>query len=222
MKSKSRRLKNLRRRASVKKPRARILIVCEGAKTEPNYFDFLKKQLGLSAIEVEVCGKECGSAAISVVKFAKDKIDTVPFSPKRDEYDEVWCISDVEAPIQDPTLDDAIRMAKSSGITIALSNPCFEYWYILHYRKTSPYMNKNKEVIKILKKYYPNYDKGSDDILAVIYHKTTEAINNAAEISVEKIWGTDLRKCNPSTDVYRIVERLQQISKEQAAIVPKK
>jgi len=45
-----------------------ILIVCEGAETEPNYFQELKKYLKLSLIEVDIEGR--AGAPISLVNKA--------------------------------------------------------------------------------------------------------------------------------------------------------
>ncbi|MBN1554064.1 MAG: RloB domain-containing protein [Phycisphaerae bacterium] len=55
-------------------PKESVLIVCEGEKTEPQYFTLFGEKEGLigrrSFVEVEVVGKKCGSAPISVVNFA--------------------------------------------------------------------------------------------------------------------------------------------------------
>ena len=58
-------------------PRSRVLIVCEGKKTEPLYFKFLIKKLGLTAAEIEISG-DIGSAPSSVVNFGKKKIKSDP------------------------------------------------------------------------------------------------------------------------------------------------
>ena len=65
----------------------RILIVCEGKKTEKNYFDRLSRLLELRNIEVT----HYNSAPISVVNGA--------ISRKQEEendfpFDEVWCVFD--------------------------------------------------------------------------------------------------------------------------------
>lgn len=49
-----------------------------------------------------------------------------------DEVDECWCVFDVEWPRHHPHLAQAIRLAEDHGIRLAISNPCFELWLILH------------------------------------------------------------------------------------------
>ena len=44
-----------------------------------------------------------------------------------------WCVFDVEAPKQHHWLLEAVQMAHDNGIHVAVSNPCFELWLLLHY-----------------------------------------------------------------------------------------
>ncbi|MDY7011402.1 MAG: RloB family protein [Planctomycetota bacterium] len=157
---------------------------------------------------MEIVGKECGSAPINVVEAAIVRKDSTPQSTTHDDYDEIWCVMDVEAPLQHSTLAQALDKAKGNGLSVALSNPCFEYWYILHFKKTSRPMLKNGDVIKVLKEHYPKYCKNDPDIFDVIFPDTEKAIRHAKEVIKEKHWVEDLRDCNPSTHVHRLVEQL--------------
>lgn len=53
---------------------------------------------------------------------------------KYTEYDEVWCVIDVEAPKPHPRLEDALKEAKQGEVNVALANPCFELWLLLHFK----------------------------------------------------------------------------------------
>jgi hypothetical protein len=44
-------------------------------------------------------------------------------------FDEIWCVFDVDA---HPDLKSAIAEARDAGIGVAISNPCFELWLVLH------------------------------------------------------------------------------------------
>src|SRR5579871_2900240 len=52
----------------------RVLIVCEGSKTEPNYLKDVCKYLGIGSAVVHVVGEECGSAPLTLVEYAKECI----------------------------------------------------------------------------------------------------------------------------------------------------
>jgi hypothetical protein len=70
MSRKARSFRELERRNPKRSPYDQILIVCEGGKTEPNYFQALIDDLRLNTANVEVDG-ESGSSPRSVVAHAK-------------------------------------------------------------------------------------------------------------------------------------------------------
>jgi len=218
MSRKPRKPENLRRRKPIKSPRKTILIVCEGEKTEPLYFKAFRRELRLSTIEVVVDGKGSGSAPISVVDYAIDlrqkRKEEARDSFVLAEFDVIWCVIDVEAPTPHKSLNDAYQKARANKLNVALSNPCFEYWYLLHFKRTSMSMQYNKDVVKALKKHSPlkKYQKGDPGTFAQVYPYTETAIYNSKTVIKEKHYGRDLRKCNPSTDVHKIVEYLQKMS----------
>ncbi len=189
-----------------------ILIVCEDEKSSYLYFQKFRQELGLPSVNVEVCGPECGSAPISVVDFAKERRDSVSTSPVRDDYDHVFCVIDADVPT---TLAQAIDKATANKLRVILSNPCFEYWYILHFRRTSALYHRSRDVVSDLKKDFPNYNKGNADIFEEIYPKRKTAIANSKGVLRSHWHGeADLRKCNPSTHVYQVVECIMDIAEK--------
>ena len=76
--------------------------------------------------------------------------------------------------------------AEYENVRIVVNNPCFEYWFLLHYVKTQKKFANCSGVIKELKKQLPGYDKtekffkaGSMDIYARLKPNLKEAIANA-------------------------------------------
>jgi len=145
----------------------KILIVTEGEKTEPDYLKGLRKHLKLNAVDIEIM-KAAGTDAFSVVDYAiKVRNDrrrearrgcTVP-------YDSVWAVFDTERADTNPKLNDALQKAKSNKINVALSNPCFEFWLLLHYEYTTAQFAKCGNVIRRIKdNWSPNYEKSKVDI----------------------------------------------------------
>lgn len=100
--------------------------------------------------------------------------------------------------------------AKNRVEKFIVSNPSFEVWYLLHYGfSTKSYINADA-VIRELKKYYPEYEKTSD-MHSRLMEKTGEAIANAEKLESyykkEEHLHPDV-KCNPYTDVHKIVKML--------------
>lgn len=46
---------------------------------------------------------------------------------------------DVEAPAPHDGLDGALELARRHGVAVALSNPCFELWIMLHFKDVTRY-----------------------------------------------------------------------------------
>lgn len=58
----------LQRRSPTRRPREFILVVCEGAETETNYFASLRTAIGMTKADVEIVG--VGGGIISVAADA--------------------------------------------------------------------------------------------------------------------------------------------------------
>ena len=101
--------------------RCSVLIVCEGTKTEPNYFDaFAEKQQGVIVYDIEVKGLGRGT---------KDVVDKAIDLKNKNNYDRVWAVFDKdEFPAKD--FNEAIVMGQKNGIEVAWSNEAFELWYL--------------------------------------------------------------------------------------------
>jgi hypothetical protein len=211
-KRKERKAELLRRRRAIKEPYDVILIVCEGEKTEPNYFSELKKAFRLSNANVRICGR--GADPLSVLDFA---IETFRREP---EFDRVYCVFDRDRHTRyDEALDKVrrTRLGKGSKIFAIPSIPCFEFWLLLHFIYTTrpfdapPGDSICSRVIEELKKYLPAYQKGDQDIFNKIQDSLDNAITNASRVQqFHQTSGTD----NPSTLVHSMVEYLRDLKKQ--------
>jgi hypothetical protein len=212
-KRKGRSLASLRRFSGNRLPRASILIACEGTETEPNYFTAFRRELKLSSVEVEIEGKSSASAPRRVVELAIRRRDERKRDAKRSEYlteyDEIWCVIDVESPARNTTFISAIRRAEQENIELAVSNPAFEYWYLCHYVETTRVFSDGQDVKRILKTYIPDYSE-SKDVFSELYPATELAVERAKRI-ISNHPGDEAFP-NPSTSVFKLVERLKKIA----------
>ena len=58
------------------------------------------------------------------------------------DFDEIWCIFDTD---EHKNLPHALNDAIQSRINVAVSNPCFELWLVLHVREQTRHIDR-KEV----------------------------------------------------------------------------
>ncbi len=103
------------------------MIFCEGIASEPDYINGIKKvpEIATSvAINIEIEVRH--GVPMTLVKRAIDR-------KKDPEIDECWCVFDVEWPKNHPNLKQAVILAREHGIGLAISNPFFELWLILHF-----------------------------------------------------------------------------------------
>ncbi|MDG4830911.1 RloB family protein [Solwaraspora sp. WMMD1047] len=110
------------------------MVFCEGEASEPDYINALKRLPEVrdnTAISIEVDPKQ--GAPITLVERAVMRSED-------DEVDECWCVFDVEWPQNHARLDEAIQLARAHRIKLAISNPCFELWLILHFTDQTAFL----------------------------------------------------------------------------------
>ena len=168
------RLQNTRgyssRKVNVREVKQRFLIVCEGAKTEPNYFK--KFRVPKTVIDVKGVGENPSRLVQSAIKL-KEEAD--------EEYDQVWCVFDRDDwPPQD--FDNAIYKAESHNLKVAYSNEAFELWYVLHFEFLNTGIPRIDYITKLTKILGKKYQKNSDTIYDDLRNRQVTAIRNAERL----------------------------------------
>lgn len=198
----------LRRQTKTRETRKRFLIVCEGEKTEVNYF---KAFAVPNKFEVMVKGE--GKNSLSLVNKAIKIIDNLK---KDDSFDQIWCVFDKDNCSKEQ-FNQAERLAKQKNIKIAYSNEAFEIWFILHFQYLDIATSRS-EYLTILtnqmKKYgllneQEKYEKNREDMYEKLKPYQRTAITNAAKLIQDR---DEAKKhpfdANPSTTVQELVQEL--------------
>lgn len=209
-KRKAKSAKNLKRRKSRRDAYKKILIVCEGEKTEPNYFGEIRDYYSLNSVNVEVRG-DCGSDPLSIVRFAKQRYREE--KDAGDPFDEIYCVFDKDGHCgYSQALDMLASMTPKNTYFTINSVPCFEYWLLLHFNfSTRPYTalpqnSSGNQVLTELKNYMPDYEKGQSNIFSDLLSQLEKAKRFAAQ-SLEEGRRNDTD--NPTTRIHKLVEVLQ-------------
>lgn len=211
-KRKARNTKELKRQKD-RKSYKRILIVCEGEKTEPNYFIGIRSYYRLHTANIEISGDKCGSDPKSIVKYAKQR-----FGEEKNignAFDEVYCVFDKDRHTNYQEAINELKNSRDKNIFHAITSvPCFEYWLLLHFEYTTKPFSTPAEVINHLKQYLPDYEKGKCDILkdlSDLDNQLARAIATAERALIEtEQSNTD----NPSTQVHTLVKRLKNLNEQ--------
>jgi hypothetical protein len=194
------------RRTPALEPYETVLIVCEGSKSEPSYFNRLRAVYRLSNANVRITPAD-GTDPMSIVLFAEAEFE-------RERYDRVFCVFDrdghenFDAAVHQIEHSDRGRAGRFKAVT---TWPCFEIWILLHFVFTSAPFNAAgnesscERVIKALKQHFPNYAKGLKNIFDDLIPNLQRAIKHAQQLSRQNQKDGSV---NPSTKVHDLVEYL--------------
>ena len=179
----------------------KVLIVCEGAKTEPTYFQSFR-------VAKQVCDvRGIGANTVSLVRHAH----TLSL---QDEYREVWCVFDRDS-FTKQNVTSALALAERFGFKCAFSNESFELWYVLHFCYLDTQISRHDYCVRLGHFLKFPYVKNDHRMYGFLKSMQPIAIKNAKKL--EKVMckpGVALVDARPSTSVYRLVERLNALEKK--------
>lgn len=217
------RLTSAERKQPNRERRDRMLIVCEGKATEPNYFHGLLAfhSIRSSVVDVHVVGT--GRNTLGLVTFAQEVYKA---SRKTGEpFDEVWCVFDCDSfPADD--FDNAIAKCESlPHFSVAWSNESFELWFLLHLQdlQTSPvrgghgraqeyYIEQLDDLLALLG--VTKYSKSAPDMYALLLPHRSLAASRAAKLLAKCDPATPCHEQKPATTIPLLVTRLLRYAPE--------
>ena len=191
------------------------LIVTEGTKTEPHYFEGLRNEINLKypgRISIKIEGVGQGANTLTLLEMAEQlvKISVT-------DYKHVWLVYDKDDFPKDDfdnTYFKCMALSKDSPITYhALwSNECIEYWFLLHYIQLAAARPRNEYYPMLSEHLCAKYKKNSEDIYSMLRPNMYSAIKNAKNI-MSNYEELPPSQCTPGTNVYEIFEKLQDYLK---------
>ncbi len=185
------------RKVDTREVRQRFLIVCEGEKTEPNYFRSFRVPKNVAEIDVHGLG-ENPSKLVQSAKELKEQED----------YDQVWCVFDRDSwTVED--FNNAIKNANAQGFKVAYSNEAFELWYVLHFEFLNTGIPRRDYLRKLTFLIGREYRKNSETIYDELFEKQSIAIRNAENLLRQYDPHNPVRD-NPSTTVHLLVQELNK------------
>jgi hypothetical protein len=194
-----------RNKKVLRQPKPVIYIVCEGSKSEPRYFEGFRSRNSL--IDIRTVSSQ-HKDAYSLVKNAKSNMGHGEYYS--DRGDQIWCVFDRDSN-NNENLNRAVQLAERWGYHIAFSNPCFEYWYLLHFTEHRGYLADCDAVVHALESgYIPNYKK-SGGYFDMLRPSLTDAISRADKV-LSALTQDEIPQIstnsNPSTSAVTLVKEL--------------
>ena len=200
---KDHRKSSLSRRQGVREIKQSFLIVCEGEKTEPDYF----KAFRMTAATVKAVGQAMNTMTLVNNAISIREADRL----KKREYDQCWVVFDKDDfPASD--FNQAIQLAEKNGFRVAYSNQAFEYWFLLHYNLYTGPIHRNQYKDMLTKLTGLQYNK-TEGFGAVMYNlllaRQQQAIKSAEAVLAEISYGNPAEE-ESSTTVHKLVIELNK------------
>ena len=165
-----------RKRQRQRAPCERLLLVCEGSRTEPRYFEEIRVDRCLPIANVRVSPSSIGTDPLHVVEharnlFAKGDLHR-GIEPRA--FDRVFAVFDRD---DHQTYREALQLVDSLNgklkndekkrvpFQAVASVPSFELWLLLHFEDVQAPIRRD-EVMRRLRKWLPGYEKGARGVFA--------------------------------------------------------
>ena len=187
------------------------LIVTEGTKTEPEYFNAIKKLINQQyseRIHLEIRGK--GENTVALFESAKQLAENDPNGCKH-----VWVVYDKDDfPAEHFNL--TAELCKNNSVNgrtyhAIWSNQCIELWFLLHFDYMQSDISRDEYFPKLDNRLIPMgkgcYAKNREDMFAILRPNLAVAIANAKRLCDEKK-GLTPTKAAPCTMVFELIEAL--------------
>jgi hypothetical protein len=185
-----------------------LLVFCEGTRTEPEYLNGLKQERvvkEVASVEIRLAPANSAAVPLPLVKQAVDARSKA--IAENDEIDEFWCVFDVEWPVNHPNLKGAIALAEANEIGLAISNPCFEVWLVLHFKEHGAWLTTD-QAERLRRRLDGSTDKGVDP--SKYMRNIGKAASLALKLEERHEWdGTSFPNDNPSSGMHRLISSVR-------------
>ena len=216
--------RELLRRKAQRQPAERLLIVCEGSKTEPLYLGEIRQQLRLPSANVQVQPAAYGTEPLRIVEYAERlftegqralgiharSFDRVVVVFDRDEHRTYHAALQRVAALNGRLENDERVKAPFEA---AVSVPCFELWLLLHFEDVFAPMHRD-EALARLRVHLADYAKGQGSHWAATRERLDVATGRANALVAAGHAAEE--GTQPYTNVHELVHRLLHL-KDRAA-----
>jgi len=197
-----------KRNSNSRKRKKIIFIATEGKnKTEKLYF----KKFNSDKVQIRFA-KGGSTDPVNMVSELLSECKDMGFDPEAGDM--AYCVLDSDfVASKNNQIALADKKAEANDLSLIVSSPCFEIWYLCHYDYSTKAFASNEEVIDELKKRIPQYDKNKEDMYELLRSMQDNAATNAKRL--EKYNFQSGKKPHtvefmPSTEVYRIIETIME------------
>jgi len=177
-------------------------VFIEGLRTEEDYLTYWRRQYR-DRVLIDIDPFRGGP--LQLVERAVEAQRSEARDAKRGRgrpHDQIWCMFDRD---EHPNFDRAIDLANRHGINLAISNPCIELWFILHFEDHTAFIERQKvqdraeELLGCSKAL-------SESALSALAEGYDEARRRAVKLDEKHEGDGSPPRTNPSSGVWRLID----------------
>lgn len=215
-----------KRKIEFKSKRKFYLIVCEGEKTEPNYFESLKSSLPKGVLEltnIDIDGT--GKNTLSIIIEAKKLRENYEKKYLR-KIDTVWAVFDKDS-FPSKNFNNAINKGENSKpkINCAWTNEAFELWYLLHFNYYNTGISRHQyqkllenEIRKATGNNDFQYKKNSTEMFSILHKFGNQEMAIKNSIKLNELYADQhFSDHNPCTKVHLLITELIELTEKYAS-----
>ena len=190
----------------------RFLIVCEGEKTEPNYFKSLINDKYSEVRKEKIRGE--GRSTCALVRRTLE-IKNELEKTRQLRFDRVWVVFDKD---DFNDFNEAIKMAEDLNFKSAWTNEAFELWYYLHFQYLDTGVTRQDYIVKLeteIRKHAGyemyKYKKNDPEIYDILNLLGNEDFAKKSAVRLRKLFSNDndYKEHKPCTKVDLLVNELE-------------
>lgn len=177
------------RNVDVRDPLPIVLVVSDDTKTAVNYFEALAKEWK-ATVRIQVVGApRHGATPAEVVRLAEEKRSELlgaKSHDKRHDRQAVWALIDMEAEPSKRTRAIEAKQAceRQGNVKVALSDPCYEIWTLLHLKDMGRHFADCKAVANAVDQLWraefdQPFEKAKADVSQLVTIKMDDAVERA-------------------------------------------
>jgi hypothetical protein len=177
------------------------LFICEDAKSSKYYMEGLGRSKNVN-IKAENC---YGTSPENVLRAAEEKRALFPDEGTAT----IYCLFDKDD-CEDAKFKKVVSACREKGLVPAISVPCYEYWLLLHLRKTDKAFQDARECCEDFKNAYnkefqTNFNikqlKSRKEIFEDLKDRLQTAVQNAESLNLDE-------NGSPYTNIHEVIKNI--------------
>jgi RloB-like protein len=180
-------------------------VFVEGLRTEELYLTYWRRQYR-DRVLVEIDPYRGGP--LQLVERAVEAQRTEARDARKGRgrpHNQIWCVFDRD---EHPHFARAIDLANRHGINLAISNPCLELWFILHFEDETAYLER-QAAQRRAEQLLGCSKVLTESALSALAERYGEARRRAVQLDDKHVGDGSPPGKNPSSGVWRLIDLIR-------------